>query len=245
MRTNPGRTEVRSVRLPCHGGGQDDPSPVLQGGAGPTPDHRLGARPGGEAPRSDVLLHQARLDRRQILSAYACRWAIECTFENCKQLLGLEDPANRLPKAVERTAPMALILYSLVVVWFHQTGHGPSLPLPPLVPQEGRTVVRRHVDDPEAGQLRGENRETASETVPTENLARPAHRASQPRGLSRASAGDSGLPQRITKDSREGIHPPGRSRSVTEIKRYLNLLMRVRPIPNSRNPNLGDRQAVA
>jgi hypothetical protein len=60
---------------------------------------------------------------RQILSVYAYRWAIECTFENCKQLLGLEDPANRLPKAVERTAPMALFLYSLVVVWFHQTGH--------------------------------------------------------------------------------------------------------------------------
>jgi hypothetical protein len=36
----------------------------------------------------------------------------------------LEDPANRLPKAVERTAPMALILYSLVVIWFHDTGHG-------------------------------------------------------------------------------------------------------------------------
>ena len=35
----------------------------------------------------------------------------------------LEDPANRLAKAVERTAPMALILYSLVVVWFHRTGH--------------------------------------------------------------------------------------------------------------------------
>ena len=59
----------------------------------------------------------------QILSAYACRWAIECTFENSKQLLGLEDPANRLPKAVERTAPMALILYSLVVIWFQNTGH--------------------------------------------------------------------------------------------------------------------------
>ena len=44
-------------------------------------------------------------------------------YENCKQLLGLEDPANRLPKAVERTAPMARILSSLVVVWFHQTGH--------------------------------------------------------------------------------------------------------------------------
>jgi|SRR5579864_2740581 len=59
----------------------------------------------------------------QVPPTYAWGWAIECTFESCKQFLGLEDPANRLPKAVERTAPMALILYSLVVVWFHQEGH--------------------------------------------------------------------------------------------------------------------------
>jgi hypothetical protein len=78
-----------------------------------------------QGKRPDQMFYCTKLDwtARQILSAYACRWAIECTFENCKQLLGLEDPANRLPKAVERTAPMALILYSLVVVWFHQTGH--------------------------------------------------------------------------------------------------------------------------
>jgi len=36
--------------------------------------------------------------------------------------LGLEDPANRLPLAVQRTAPMALVLYSLIVVWFHRLG---------------------------------------------------------------------------------------------------------------------------
>jgi hypothetical protein len=36
----------------------------------------------------------------------------------------LADPANRLPKAVERTAPLALNLYTLVVVWLHQAGHG-------------------------------------------------------------------------------------------------------------------------
>jgi DDE superfamily endonuclease len=78
-----------------------------------------------EGKRPDQMFYCTKLDwtPRQILSAYACRWAIECTFENCKQLLGLEDPANRRPKAVQRTAPMALILYSLVVVWFHQTGH--------------------------------------------------------------------------------------------------------------------------
>jgi hypothetical protein len=75
--------------------------------------------------RPDQMFYCTKLDwtAREILSAYACRWAIECTFENCKQLLGLEDPANRLARAVERTAPMALILYSLVAVWFHQTGH--------------------------------------------------------------------------------------------------------------------------
>jgi hypothetical protein len=37
--------------------------------------------------------------------------------------LGLEDPANRVPLAVKRTAPLALVLYSLVVVWFHRVGH--------------------------------------------------------------------------------------------------------------------------
>jgi hypothetical protein len=28
-----------------------------------------------------------------------------------------------LPKAVERTAPMAMFIYTLVVVWFHREGH--------------------------------------------------------------------------------------------------------------------------
>lgn len=62
-------------------------------------------------------------DARTILAHYACRWAIEVTFENSKQLLGLEDPANRTEKAVRRTAPMALVLYSLSILWFHLVGH--------------------------------------------------------------------------------------------------------------------------
>jgi hypothetical protein len=78
-----------------------------------------------QGKRPDQMFYCTKLDwdARQILSAYACRWAIECSFENCKQFLGLEDPANRLPLAVQRTAPMALLLYSLVIVWFHQVGH--------------------------------------------------------------------------------------------------------------------------
>lgn len=75
--------------------------------------------------RPDQMFYSTCLewDARQILSTYAARWAIEVTFENCKQLLGFEDPANRKEKAVRRTAPMALLLHSLIIVWFHQEGH--------------------------------------------------------------------------------------------------------------------------
>lgn len=78
-----------------------------------------------DGKRPDHQFYCTRLDwtPRQILSTYAYRWAIECTFENSKQFLGLEDPANRLPRAVERTAPMALTLYTLVTTWFHVEGH--------------------------------------------------------------------------------------------------------------------------
>jgi DDE superfamily endonuclease len=77
-----------------------------------------------QGKRPNQMFYCTRLDwqARQILSAYACRWAVEVTFENSKQFLGLEDPANRLPLAVQRTAPMALVLYSLVVLWFHRVG---------------------------------------------------------------------------------------------------------------------------
>ena len=37
--------------------------------------------------------------------------------------MGLGEQANRLAKAVERTAPMAFFHYSIVVVWFHRVGH--------------------------------------------------------------------------------------------------------------------------
>jgi hypothetical protein len=79
---------------------------------------KLGKRP-------DQMFYCTHLtwDVHQILGTYAHRWAIECTFENCKQFLGLEDPANRVRLAVSRTAPMAFFLYSTIVVWFQTIGH--------------------------------------------------------------------------------------------------------------------------
>lgn len=63
------------------------------------------------------------LKPRQILSLFSLRWSIEVTHFDCKQFLGLEDPANRTPKAVKRTAPMAMFLYSLTIVWYARDGH--------------------------------------------------------------------------------------------------------------------------
>jgi hypothetical protein len=78
-----------------------------------------------EGKRPDHRFYCTRLDWEawEVLSAYASRWALEVTFEGAKQVLGLEDAANRLPQAVQRTAPMALVLYSLVVLWFDEGGH--------------------------------------------------------------------------------------------------------------------------
>lgn len=82
-------------------------------------------RDAGGGGRPDAMLYCTRLDGTvlQILQTYAARWAIEVLFFNAKQFMGLEDPANRLEKAVERTAPFALVLYGVTVLWFHQEGH--------------------------------------------------------------------------------------------------------------------------
>lgn len=63
------------------------------------------------------------LQPKEILSAFSLRWSIEVTHFDCKQHLGLEDPANRVPLAVQRTAPMAMFLYSLTIVWYATEGH--------------------------------------------------------------------------------------------------------------------------
>jgi hypothetical protein len=63
------------------------------------------------------------LSAKKILSTFSLRWSIEVTHYDCKQQLGLEDPANRVPQAVERTAPMSMFLYSLTILWFATEGH--------------------------------------------------------------------------------------------------------------------------
>ena len=58
-----------------------------------------------------------------VLTWYARRWAIEVTFQNAKTHLGFEQPQGWTRHAVERTAPTAMLLYSLIVLWFAKVGH--------------------------------------------------------------------------------------------------------------------------
>jgi len=77
----------------------------------------------GDRPTQIFYCTNLNMEAREILSTYSYRWAIEVTHHDAKQFLGLEDPANRVPLAVERTAPMAMFLYSLTILWFDQHGH--------------------------------------------------------------------------------------------------------------------------
>jgi hypothetical protein len=75
--------------------------------------------------RPDQMFYCTRTDwdARAILAHYACRWSVEVMHFNAKQMMGLEDPSNRAPRAVQRTAPVGLVLYGLTLVWFHRGGH--------------------------------------------------------------------------------------------------------------------------
>ena len=75
--------------------------------------------------RPDQMFYCTRTDwnARAILTHYAWRWSVEVMHYNAKQMMGLEDPANRTAQAVQRTAPVGLALYGLTLIWFHAEGH--------------------------------------------------------------------------------------------------------------------------
>lgn len=73
-----------------------------------------------------------------VLQQYSRRWSIEEVNRACKTHLGMEQPQGWTPLAVKRTAPVALLLYSLIVLWFARVGvhayHPPHRPWYPSKP---------------------------------------------------------------------------------------------------------------
>jgi hypothetical protein len=85
--------------------------------------------------RDDVFVStDATLGAKTIVECFSERWALEVTFNSSKGRLGLEDPQNRTERAVLRTAPMALWLYSLVVLWYVKAGQHLRVAELPILP---------------------------------------------------------------------------------------------------------------
>lgn len=59
----------------------------------------------------------------EVLTGYSERWSIEESNQGSKSHLGFEEPQGWSRLAVKRTAPMAMLLYTLIVLWFAHTGH--------------------------------------------------------------------------------------------------------------------------
>jgi hypothetical protein len=72
--------------------------------------------------------HEATAE--QVIGWYAMRWSIEVMNHDSKQHLGFEEPQGWTRLSVERTAPLAMLLYSLIVLWFAREGHRCWQPLP-------------------------------------------------------------------------------------------------------------------
>ncbi len=64
-----------------------------------------------------------RATAEQVLTWYAQRWSIEQTFHDAKGHLGFEQTQGWTRRAVQRTAPTAMLLYSLIMLWFAEKGH--------------------------------------------------------------------------------------------------------------------------
>ena len=63
------------------------------------------------------------LSAAKIVELFCLRWPLEVCFHDVKQLLGFEDPQNRVSKATLRTAPMIFYIYDVVLLWYAQAGH--------------------------------------------------------------------------------------------------------------------------
>ena len=84
------------------------------------------------------------LSLAEILERFSLRWTVETLFQNSKQYLGFEDPQNRTEQAVERTAPFALLMAGLTILWFAQDWQAAKAFLPevcPWYPQKAKVGI--------------------------------------------------------------------------------------------------------
>ena len=76
--------------------------------------------PEGEFDTQALLCTDLSVEPAQIISWFVRRWQMEATFQEMRQRLGFESQRHWSEKAIRRTAPALLALFSLVTLFAHQ-----------------------------------------------------------------------------------------------------------------------------
>ena len=61
-----------------------------------------------------------------LIERYAARWPIEQAFTDARNVPGAGEARTRVRRAVQRTVPFALIVHTLVIIWYARHGHDPA-----------------------------------------------------------------------------------------------------------------------
>jgi hypothetical protein len=94
------------------------------GSLGKVPVNVVLVRQLGSARAYDIALvtTDPAASAAQIVARYAARWPVEQSIKDGKDLLGAGDAQNRLPVAVARTVPFAMLCQTILILWYHRAG---------------------------------------------------------------------------------------------------------------------------
>jgi hypothetical protein len=92
-----------------------------------------------------LLCTDLRADPERIISWFVRRWQMETTFQEVRQRLGFETQRHWSERAIRRSAPALLALFSVVTLLAHQhmTKGAQTVRRTGLVPQELSDLLRR------------------------------------------------------------------------------------------------------
>ncbi|WP_432974310.1 IS701 family transposase [Dactylosporangium sp. CA-233914] len=90
---------------------------------GPHPVRMTLVRDRETGPMLALITTDLSVTAADLVARYAARWAIEVTFFDTRQTLGVGQARNRTAEAVNRTWAFGMYVYTLVVLWYALYGH--------------------------------------------------------------------------------------------------------------------------
>jgi hypothetical protein len=90
---------------------------------GPGPVRMVLVRDRETGPMLALITTDLIVAPTDLVACYAARWAIEVTFFDTRQILGVGQARNRTAQAVTRTWAFGMYVYTIVVLWYAVHGH--------------------------------------------------------------------------------------------------------------------------